>query len=40
MFSVGRYRDVLVRGADGLRLRDKLVVADTAEVKRLLAVPL
>ncbi len=40
VFSVGRYRDRLVRTPAGLRIADKLVIADTAEVKRLLATPL
>jgi anthranilate 1,2-dioxygenase small subunit len=40
LFATGLYRDRLQRGADGLRVADKLVLLDTFAVPTLLATPL
>jgi anthranilate 1,2-dioxygenase small subunit len=40
LFSVGRYRDRLVREHGRLRFRDKTVVVDTGAVLSLLATPI
>lgn len=40
LFSVGRYRAVVVPAGDGLRLKSMQVIADTAAVPSLLATPI
>lgn len=40
VFSVGVYLDRIVFGAQGLKLQQRLVVADTAAVRTLLSTPI
>ena len=40
LFATGRYLDVLVDSAGGLRLRERLVVCDSSRIDTLLAIPI
>jgi len=40
LYSVGEYRDRIVRERDGLRFREKVAICDTFSIPNLLAIPL
>ena len=39
MFSIGQYRDKIVKADDEIKFREKIVIIDAVSIDRPLAVP-